>query len=72
MVWENKTRVPATLGLRGYSFFAETEIRESRHLMPTKFSVRHGKCDDNQRTRGNQDHAREDNDQFAEAEQNIR
>ena len=60
------------MGLRGYSFFAGTEIRESRHLMPAKFSVRHGKRDDNQHTRGDQDHARENNDQLAEAEQNIR
>jgi len=35
-------------------------------LMPIKFSVRRGKRDENQHTRGDWDH-----DQLAEAEQNI-
>ena len=72
MVWENKTRVPAALGLRGYSFFAGTEIRESCHLMSAKLSVCRGKRNQYPYVGDDHNHVSERKDQFTNGVQIIR
>ena len=45
MVWENKTRVPAALGLRGYSFFARVPALSAQAPVPAGWAaVRSARC----------------------------